>query len=108
MGMKLPAGQNSLWDMCPDIYQPASRHDRLKLCHQLPAGFRLEFRRLASREDQGRHAPGLSAHWACVRCCGFTRGTQPGLGSLENSGFENVPHRLDRLDRLDKLEHPEA
>lgn len=79
--------------------EPASRLVRLKVSHQLPARFRLEFRRLVSREDQGRHAPALSARCACVRCCGFTRGTQPGLGSLENSGFENVPHRLDKLEQ---------
>lgn len=31
----------------------------LKVRHQLPTRFRLEFRRLVSREDQDRHAPAL-------------------------------------------------
>lgn len=43
------------------------------------------------------HQP-FSARPSCVRRCGFTRHTQPGLGLLENSGFENVPHRLDKLE----------
>lgn len=49
MGMKLPAGQTP---PCGHVADKASIPPCLKVSHQLPAQFRLEFRRLVSREDQ--------------------------------------------------------
>lgn len=55
MGMKLPAGQTPPWDMVPRRGVPAPSEGS----DQLPAQFRLEFRRLASRADQDRPAPAV-------------------------------------------------
>ena len=95
-GLKLPIGHTPFgtWPPTRTSIPPPSEGFPSVTCSVSP---RVSSASEPSRSGQTCTSP--SSPPCCVPCCGFTRGTQPGLGLLENSGFENVPHKLDELER---------